>query len=352
MGLAPSGATYWSQFTPVASGLRPGALSTPSGPQQSTQPVTPPNGTPSQPVSGGSGQDAQALIASYQQAHPVGGPGGDIPSLVAFLNQHGVNATQATHAGGTQLSGDKIVLPDSSVLDLISNQGGANQAWGNTSDGYFVNGQPSTTPASVGLTPPPPDGGSGAGGNNFSGLQGNGPLGQFLPLPTGLDYTNDPGYQARMQLGTDAIQNSAAAKGDLLSGKTLTDLNSFAQDYGSNEYANAFQRALSSQGQAFGQNFSLASLGQQATDQINGAGMNTGNQSGTYLTNNGQGQAGNDINQGNQIAGATNNLGSLGLQTYYRNQLKPPVPGLQTPVVAPGSLALPTAPLTPVPSGY
>jgi hypothetical protein len=325
MGLAPSGATYWSQFTPVASGLQPGALSTPSGPQQSTQPVTPPNGTPSQPVSGGSGQDAQALIAQYQQAHPVGGPGGDIPSLVAFLNQHGINATQATHAGGTQLSGDKIVLPDSSVLDLISNQGGANQAWGNTSDGYFVNGQPSTTPASVGLTPPPPDGGGGgAGGNNFSGLQGNGPLGQFLPLPTGLDYTNDPGYQARMQLGTDAIQNSAAAKGDLLSGKTLTDLNSFAQDYGSNEYANAFQRALSSQGQAFGQNFNLASLGQQATGQIDAAGMNTGNQSGTYLTNNGQAQAGNAINQGNQIAGATNNLGSLGLQAYYASKLGQP----------------------------
>ncbi len=73
--------------------------------------------------------------------------------------------------------------------------------------------------------------------------------------PSGLDLSNDPGYQARMKFGTDAIQSSAAANGTLLTGGTLKSLARYGQDYGSNEYANVFNRAL--QGSQLGYNQAL-----------------------------------------------------------------------------------------------
>jgi len=55
---------------------------------------------------------------------------------------------------------------------------------------------------------------------------------------------SDPGLHARLKMGTDALQHSAAAQGSLLSGGFQKSLDKFAQDYGSNEYNNAYQRAF------------------------------------------------------------------------------------------------------------
>ena len=75
---------------------------------------------------------------------------------------------------------------------------------------------------------------------------GQGLLQTYQPFqaPTGLDFTNDPGYQARMALGEQAIQNSAAAQGDLYGGNTLKALTDYGQTFGSNEYGNVYNRAL------------------------------------------------------------------------------------------------------------
>lgn len=45
-----------------------------------------------------------------------------------------------------------------------------------------------------------------------------------------------PGYQARLEEGKKAVERSAAARGNLLGGRALKELNRFAQDYASNEY--------------------------------------------------------------------------------------------------------------------
>ena len=62
--------------------------------------------------------------------------------------------------------------------------------------------------------------------------------------PTGVDMTNDPGYQFRLDQGNKAYQQSAAAKGTLLTGGTLKGANDYAQNAASNEYGNVFNRAL------------------------------------------------------------------------------------------------------------
>src|SRR5690349_4486046 len=47
--------------------------------------------------------------------------------------------------------------------------------------------------------------------------------GGLAMLQPGYDYTASPGYQFRLDEGNRAIQNSAAAKGMLMSGGTLKD---------------------------------------------------------------------------------------------------------------------------------
>jgi hypothetical protein len=69
--------------------------------------------------------------------------------------------------------------------------------------------------------------------------------------PTGLTEQNDPGYQARLSLGQQTLENSAAARGGLLAGGTAKDLTQYAQDFASNEYSNVFGRALTQYQQAY-----------------------------------------------------------------------------------------------------
>ena len=82
----------------------------------------------------------------------------------------------------------------------------------------------------------------GPGGPGFQGLAPYQAPG--FSAPTGLNYMNDPGFQERLKMGTDAIQASAAAKGSILSGGTLKALERYAQDYASNEFGNVYNRAL------------------------------------------------------------------------------------------------------------
>jgi hypothetical protein len=76
-----------------------------------------------------------------------------------------------------------------------------------------------------------------------------------------------PGYQARLQEGTDQVQQSAAANGLLASGSTLKALDQYSQDYASNEYDKEIARQMGVLGVGQG-----ATQGQVATSQ---AGSNT-----------------------------------------------------------------------------
>jgi hypothetical protein len=101
--------------------------------------------------------------------------------------------------------------------------------------------------------------------------------------PSGLTMANDPGYAARMKMGTDAIQGAAAAKGSLLSGGTLKALERYGQDYGSNEYGKVYDRAANT----FGMNAGLGLQGYQMNAANAWKGQELGAQYGLqgYLTN-------------------------------------------------------------------
>ena len=55
---------------------------------------------------------------------------------------------------------------------------------------------------------------------------------------------NDPAYLFRMEQGQNALNASAAAQGTLHTGGTLRDLIDYGQNFASQEYGNAYNRAL------------------------------------------------------------------------------------------------------------
>lgn len=156
---------------------------------------------------------------------------------------------------------------------------------------------------------------------------------QTFQAPTEVTEQNDPGYQARLQMGQQALERSAAARGNLLTGGTAKALERYGQNYASNEYGNVYNRALNTYQtnyNTFQQNAAnlynrlagIAGTGQVSAGQLAGAGQSAANNIGSIDMNLGQ-QLGNDANIAggarasgyagiaNSIGGGINNLSSL-----------------------------------------
>jgi hypothetical protein len=145
-----------------------------------------------------------------------------------------------------------------------------------------------------------------AGQGNLANLEGLLPSlttpYQSFQAPTGVDFTNDPGYKARYQMGLDQLTNSAAARGGLLSGGSEKAFQNYAQDYASNEYGNVYNRALQSygtnqgnyytgQGNQFNRLSSLAEMGLGAAGTLGAEGTAAGGMIGNTLASLGNSQA-------------------------------------------------------------
>lgn len=164
-----------------------------------------------------------------------------------------------------------------------------------------------------------------AGINALSQMQGQ--TGAMPPAFTGqVDLTQDPGYAFRMSEGLKALERSAAARGGLLSGGALKATQRFGQDLASQEYQNAYNRALTQynaavqrEGTGYNRLAALAGVGQTATGQLAGSAAQTGANLGNLYYNAGQ------------SAGATRASGYMGMSNaltgaigtglnYYQNQ--------------------------------
>lgn len=105
------------------------------------------------------------------------------------------------------------------------------------------------------------------------------PWTQTFTAPTAAQAAATPGYQFQLQQGENAMQNSAAAQGGLLSGRTMADLNNYAQGVASTNYQNTFNNALTEYQSAYNtflnnQNNTysrLMGLGQQGLGAANSA---------------------------------------------------------------------------------
>ena len=82
-----------------------------------------------------------------------------------------------------------------------------------------------------------------------------------------VDMTQDPGYKFRLSEGLKALNRQQAAGGNFLSGGALKAAARYGQDYASNEYQNAYNRALAQ----YNTTAALAGVGQTATNALSGA---------------------------------------------------------------------------------
>lgn len=86
----------------------------------------------------------------------------------------------------------------------------------------------------------------------------------------------DPSYQFRLQQGMSGLENSAAARGGLLSGNTLKAISDYNQNAASQEYGNVWNRlarqaAMGGEGQQYLSNLAI-NQGQGGADNIAGQG--------------------------------------------------------------------------------
>jgi hypothetical protein len=136
-----------------------------------------------------------------------------------------------------------------------------------------------------------------------------------------VDLGQDPGYAFRLSEGQKALDRSAAARGGLISGGAMKAAQRFGQEMGSQEYQNAYNRALTGYNadvarEATGYNrlAALAGIGQTATGQVGAAGQNMASNVGNLMT------SGAAANAAGTVGGINALTGGLGSYLNYAGQ--------------------------------
>ena len=135
-------------------------------------------------------------------------------------------------------------------------------------------------------------------------------------------YQADPGYAFRLSEGQKALDRQAAARGGLISGGALKAAQRYGQDMGSQEYQNAYSRALSGYNAnvarsdtGYNRLASMAGLGQTASQQLGQSGQQYGQNVGNAMINQGytRANAGLGAYQANQsmYGNAVNAIGGV-----------------------------------------
>jgi hypothetical protein len=145
--------------------------------------------------------------------------------------------------------------------------------------------------------------------------------------PFGMEqFQADPGYGFRLKEGLRALENSAAARGGLLSGNTMRGVTQFGQELGSQEFTNAFNRYQLERQARLNPLQALAGVGQTAANTMGAAAGQYGQGMAQTYGQMGQNMAQNAATMGNIRAsgytGIANALtGALGQGlNYYQNQ--------------------------------
>lgn len=226
--LTPQGPGWTSQSQPNV------AATIGSGQPAANLPINPNPANPSTAATGGytGAKDFQSLVNYWRTNHPATAP--DLPGLITFLKQHGVQATQATHANGTLPSDERIIV-NGQTFKLGHSLGGGDGFW---------------------FTDLNPEGAGGGAPIDTSSLLGGGsaiaPFTEPMPAwktptpftpPTLADMEAEPGYQSRFSEGLRGVNQLASARGLLRTGGTLKNLVRYGQDFASNEYDKTYGRA-------------------------------------------------------------------------------------------------------------
>lgn len=147
------------------------------------------------------------------------------------------------------------------------------------------------------------------------------PWTQQFTAPTAEEAAQTPGYQFQLQQGQNAMQNSAAGQGSLLTGRTLADLNNYAQGTASTNYQNTFNNSLTQYQSAYNtflnnQNNTYSRLMGMSNQGLNAAGgagnlmTGMGGDIASLMGQKGAAQAAGTIGSANAWSGALSGIGN------------------------------------------
>jgi len=309
-GAQPNG----GQFAPSSGGYTQPAAGGAAG----SSPVGAPR--PTAMAVGGSGQPSGAL--SGPQGTFTSNPGqsgvATAPGVGAGGQSGLVSGQQGTFTSGP-VAGPTATLGGSSGSPVQNPQ--ANPTSGlATAPGY--GGQAYSGGAQQGQV----TGTTGAAGGGYGSLLSPYPGGQF-EAPTAAQAQAYPGEQFMMQQGTQAIQNSAAANGSLLTGGTAKALDAYGQGLASTDYQNVYNNAYNTyssnynqyenqQANEYNRLASLAGIGQTAASQLGTLGQSSANAISSNLTG-----TASAMGQDYQNAAAANASGYVGSANAYSGAL-------------------------------
>jgi hypothetical protein len=142
-----------------------------------------------------------------------------------------------------------------------------------------------------------------------SGNTGSSGYGSLTSSFTPSDFlaNKDPGYDFQLKQGQQALQNSQAASGGVLSGAALKGLIDYNQGQASTGYQNAWNRWNTQQGNTYTRLNGLASLGENAAVNAGNTGATYANTIGNSLTSAGNATASGIMGNANALSSGVNN---------------------------------------------
>lgn len=168
-----------------------------------------------------------------------------------------------------------------------------------------------------------------------AGTQGVSRLSQLLGLGTAggegfgsanrkftvADFMDDPvtklSYQSGIDLGKQAIDRMAGARGSRNSGSTLKALSRFGTDYTGQKAGESYNRFYGDQDRELNRLAGIAGTGQTAVTNQNALGSQTATNIGNLVSSLGNARGASAIAQGNIWGGAAQNIGNW----YGQNQM-------------------------------
>ncbi len=149
--------------------------------------------------------------------------------------------------------------------------------------------------------------------NRLAGLYGEG--GAYANAPGMGEVQLDPGYGFRFGEGMKALERSAAARGGLLSGSMLKGAQRYGQEMGSQEFQNAYARAMDQRARVTNALSGIGGIGPTAASAIGGAAQNYAQGAGQAIQMGGQARASGYIGRANALSNALSQ-GAMGYGMY------------------------------------
>lgn len=139
------------------------------------------------------------------------------------------------------------------------------------------------------------------------------PSGALLKPFTGESLASDPGYQFRLDQGYKTVDRNLRRGGSTLGGNTLRSIMEYGQNYGANEFNNAFTRDLQTKQNTFNMLSGLSGTGQMATTATAQLGQNATNNISNLMTDVGNARGAGAMGQANAWANALAGVGNTAM---------------------------------------